>query len=107
VAGGRAYSCEPGKWLVQPIGRQYNAPAKVKYALALFAIMKAHGDLGQRTFEFDRDWLDDRVGRVLAWSRRRAPDNTLRRRRRASLSAAEQAYNAMVERIANAWKPAD
>jgi hypothetical protein len=60
----------PGRWLVQPTERKHTVPPKIKRELAVFAIEHTRSLYGKRPG----------VDEVLAWTRRRAPAATLRRK---------------------------
>jgi hypothetical protein len=59
----------PDQWLVQPIERMHTVPPKVKRVLAQFAI--------GHMLDVRPDLKRPGIAEVLAWTRRRAPANTL------------------------------
>jgi hypothetical protein len=87
-------------WLARAPVRRYTVPLPIKRRLAALAIEHVQSLLNSPM---------PQIVQVLAWARRRAPHGTLRRRRGTRLSPAEQAaenaYAARNEWLANAWKP--
>ena len=71
----------PHQWLVQPIERKHTVPPKVKRVLAQFAI--------GHMLDVRPDLKRPGIAEVLAWTRRRAPANTLRQKRRSTVDERE------------------
>jgi hypothetical protein len=64
-------------YILPPTKRRYTVPKRIKRALAVFAI--------EHLAAIDPNWRRPNIDGVIAWTRRRAPKNTLRRRRRSGL----------------------
>jgi hypothetical protein len=77
----------PNRWLVQPTERRHTVPPKIKRVLAEIA------SLG-------RPDVED----VMAWSRRRAPSVSLRRKVGVATDEREVAYRKRVQDMASAWR---
>ena len=104
----------PDRWLVQPVQleqderghtvppkpdeRRHTVPPKIKRALAKIAI--AHVMKVYEEHRLKRPKMDD----VMAWSRRRAPFTTLRRKAGSAVDEREVAYRQYIEEMANAWR---
>ena len=94
--GGVPIQVAPKRCLVQPTERRHTVPPKIKRALAAMAIghvMDVYTLRGRPT-----------VAAVMAWSRRRAPSVTLRRRARAKRrDETEIAYQKYLEDLTTTW----
>jgi hypothetical protein len=78
------------RWLVQPTARRHTVPPKIKRVLAAIAI-------GQVLKQSD---IED----VMAWSRRRAPSVSLRRKVGSATDEREVAYRKRVQDMASGWR---
>jgi hypothetical protein len=80
--------------LVQPQGRRDRVPPEIMPALAEIAFGQAKAaNLGQANAAYHLNWppLDqETIKKVINWTERRAPDVTLRRQRRKTITLAEE-----------------
>jgi hypothetical protein len=102
----------PDLWLVQPTGRRHTVPPEIKRALAQAAIeyvvwldAKAIEQAIEQGRRHGPPITRPSTDQVLAWSRRRAPAVTLRRKANsAARTPAQRAWEERVGRVENAWK---
>ena len=99
----------PDWWVVQPTGHKHTVPPEIKRALAQTAIeyvvQLERPQLASRLSEQGRSAGPPIHPTVPAWSRRRAPAVTLRRKANsAARTPAQRAWEERVVRLENAWK---
>jgi hypothetical protein len=85
----------PKRWLAQPTECRHTVPPKIKRVLAEIAIGQVLG----RYPSLRRPGIES----VMAWSRRRAPSVSLRRKVGAGTDEREVAYRQRVQDMTNAW----